>query len=183
MRGGWGMSGGDCSASQSVGLWLGMCPRAFQAKILPCSQQITELEVLSSFSSASCYHCLVKLQIPKTNSPITAHGSLCKFCCNLRSNVRTFPEASLVPLCPRPYRMGEDMCIHKVKALVNTFWYKSQVSFIRSAIPSGCNTANCCTSYVMRWFKAAAILKDTFSSHLCMLFLCGCNTNVAMARS
>ena len=78
-----GMSGGDCSAPQHVGLWLGMCPQGFQDKILPCSQHFTELELLSSFSSVSCYHCLVKLQIPNTSSPVTACGSLCKFCCNL----------------------------------------------------------------------------------------------------
>lgn len=41
----------------------------------------TALELLSSFPSASCSHCLVKLQIPSTISPQCV--SLCKLCCHL----------------------------------------------------------------------------------------------------
>lgn len=142
-----------------------MCSQWFQAKILPCSQHFRELELLSSFFSASCYHCLVNLQISNTSSWGTARGSLCKFCCNLWSNVCPVPDAPLVPLCPRHFRMGKVYAFTEVKALVNTFCYKLQVSFRRSVIPSGCNTANCCTSHVMRLFKTAAISNDTFFSH------------------
>lgn len=45
------------------------------------------------------------------------------------------PNAALVHLCPCPYRKGESMSIYKSQGLVNTIWYKSQVSFIRSVIP------------------------------------------------
>lgn len=105
--------GGDCSASQSVETCLGMCPKGFQAKILSCAQHFTELELLSSFFPAS----LVKLQIANTSSTITTCRSLCKFCCDLWSKVLTFPDASLVPLCPLPYRMGAGMCIYKSQDL------------------------------------------------------------------
>lgn len=69
----------------------------------------TTLELLSSFPSASCSHCLVKLQTPNTSSP--QRVGLCKLCCYLWSSIHMLPNAALVHLCPCPYRMGEVMCI------------------------------------------------------------------------
>lgn len=110
-------------------------------------------------------------KVSGTSSPQCV--SLCKLCCYLWSSVHMLPNAALVHLCPCLYRKGEVMCIYKNQGLVNTIWYKSQVSFIRSVIPLGCNTANCCMSYVRKQLKATAISNDT------SLLICVCCFPVA----
>lgn len=94
-------------------LGWGCVPRASRPKFCPVVQHFTKLELFSLFFSDS----LVKLQIANTSSAITACGSLCKLCCDLWSKALTFPDVSLVPLCPRPYRMGAGMCIYKSQGL------------------------------------------------------------------
>lgn len=61
--------------------WSGDMSPGLPGQIFALFSNFTTLELLSSFPSASCSHCLVKPQTPNTSPPQWVR--LCKLCCHL----------------------------------------------------------------------------------------------------